>query len=200
MLPTLAPTPRWDHKTNMVDLVRPSQSLDVTRLDALVHYVCVYAEDPTKLGATKLNKTLWYSDVLAFIENGKSITGATYIKHQYGSVPDGIMASRYRLVQAGKIVERDANYFSYPQRQLISLKRPDVSLFSSSEISIVDRIAATICDGHTATSISRLTHDDVWQSAEIGEEIPLYAVLGTEFSEITADDMKWIMEQVPSLL
>lgn len=174
-------------------------SLNVAKFDALVHYICAYCEDPTRLGATKLNKTLWYSDVFLFLESGKSIAGAIYVKHQFGPVPKEITQARRRLIQAGKIIERIVSFHGYPQTQFIALTKPDISLFSSQEISIVDKVASMICDRHTATSISHLTHDAVWESAEIGEEIPLFAVLGAELSEITVDDMTWAMNEMAFL-
>ena len=36
--------------------------MDQEKFDALVHYICARCEDPTSLGATKLNKIMWYSD------------------------------------------------------------------------------------------------------------------------------------------
>lgn len=176
-----------------------NHAFDVRKFDALVHYVCGFVEDPSLLGATKLNKTIWYSDVVSFLETGRSITGVKYIKHQFGPVPNEIMQSRNRLVQEGKIVERQSSHFGLRQTQFVVLSEPDVSQFSSAEIVLVDRIASVITRGHTATSISKLTHDSVWEAAEIGEEIPLYAVLGAELGEVTADDMKWAITQAASL-
>lgn len=40
------------------------------RLKALVQYICYQCHDPSVLGAIKLNKILWYSDVIAFARSG----------------------------------------------------------------------------------------------------------------------------------
>lgn len=37
------------------------------KFKALVHYICWKVEDPRQLGATKLNKILWFSDVLTYL-------------------------------------------------------------------------------------------------------------------------------------
>ena len=149
--------------------------MDDNRLDRLVHYVCARCDNPSKLGATKLNKVLWYADVFAFADKGRSITGATYVKRQFGPVPRNIMGARNRLAKIGALVERKATFGGYPQTQFITLTDPDISMFSAEEISMVDTIIEAICSGHTATSISQLSHDLVWESAEIGEEIPMAA-------------------------
>jgi hypothetical protein len=60
---------------------------DKDRFKMLVHYACASVDDPSKLGAVKLNKIVWFSDVFAFQELGDSITGATYIKEKFGPIP-----------------------------------------------------------------------------------------------------------------
>ena len=173
---------------------------DEARLDAVVHYVCAFVENPSKLGATKLNKILWYSDVYAFIERGKTISHATYQKQQFGPVPKGIMASRYRLERDKKIVERQAPFFGYAQTQFIALIKPDISMFQADEIAVLDGVATAICDDHSAASISAATHDEVWKSAKIGEEIPIWAVLGASLEEANDEDLEWVSVNRDSLL
>jgi hypothetical protein len=165
--------------------------MDQAKFDALVHYICARCEDPSLLGATKLNKIMWYSDASAFLYLGKSITGATYIKRQFGPVPRDIRSSRQRLISSGAIIEREAPYHNYAQIQFIAMRRPDLSAFSADEISLVDQIIEAICRERTASSISARSHDLIWQSAEIGEEIPLYAVLAAFPGEITEDHIAW---------
>jgi hypothetical protein len=176
-----------------------AQAMNQQKFDALVHYICARCDAPAKLGATKLNKVLWYSDAAAYLSKGHSITGATYIKRQYGPVPKGIMAARQRLVLGRLIIERDGAFFGYPQTQFIALTDPDLSQFTADEISIVDRIIEIVCNDHTATSISQLTHDQVWEAAQIGEEIPLYTVFASCPREITEDDLEWARAEMTRL-
>jgi hypothetical protein len=168
------------------------------KLDILVHYVCARCDNPSDLGATKLNKVLWYSDVLAFATLGESITGAIYIKRQFGPVPKHILDSRARLEASNAIVVRDAPYGGgYLQKQFIALRAPDISMFSPEQISIVDGVLQEICRNHTATSISQLSHDIVWQSAEIGEEIPMSAAaFAGGIGEIDEVDMSWAQQEI----
>ena len=53
------------------------------------------------------------------------------------------------------------------------------SAFSADKISLVDQMIEAMCNNYTASSISAHSHDLIWQSAEIGEEIPLVAMLGS---------------------
>lgn len=168
-----------------------------SKLDTLVHYICARCEVPSRLGATKLNKVLWYSDVFAFAEHGTSITGAVYVKRQFGPVPKNILESRERLRQSGAIVEKKVQYGGYPQVQFIALQDPDISAFSAKQISLVDQILQEICFGHTASSISQLSHDVVWEAAAIGEEIPMSAAaFAGNIGEIDENDMIWARREI----
>ena len=171
--------------------------MDINRLDALVHYVCARCDNPNRLGATKLNKVLWYSDVFAFAETGQSITGASYVKRQFGPVPKEIMAARSRLQSNGAVLERKSLHHNYEQIQFIALRPADISMFSAEQISMVDSVLEAICSGHTATSISQLSHDLVWEVAEIGEEIPMAAAaFAGNIGEIDEEDMAWARKEV----
>ena len=47
------------------------------------------AEKVSNLFKVKLMKMLWYSDVLSFIENGRSMTGMVYRHEPMGALPVG---------------------------------------------------------------------------------------------------------------
>jgi hypothetical protein len=165
--------------------------MNKTKFDALIHYICARCENPTELGSTKLNKILWYSDIIAFLKFGTAITDSVYIRNQFGPIPKDIKQARQRLAKSGAIQEYDASYHNYEQIQFISLREPDLSLFSAEEISLVDQVIGIITKGYTASSISALTHDKIWQIAELDEEIPLYTVFASRGGELTSDDIAW---------
>lgn len=51
------------------------------KLQALAHHIiaeCAHA--PERLGAIRLNKAIWFSDVIMYQTTGESITGETYVK------------------------------------------------------------------------------------------------------------------------
>ena len=172
-------------------------TLDWAKLKALVHYICFRAPNPKKFGATKLNKILLYSDMEAYLSIGQPITGETYIKRQYGPVPKHILHVLAELEEERAIAISEASGYniyageSYAQRQFFPITRPDLQPFSGEEISIVDAMVEAICEHHSAQSISAASHDIVWKSAEIGEEIPYYTVYSRLLGEITPEDMNW---------
>jgi hypothetical protein len=171
------------------------------KLESLMHYIIWKCQDPTMLGAVKLNKILWYSDLFAYLEKGRSITGIAYIKRQFGPVPksEDFIAASEKLKSEGKIAVTEGMYYGKPYRQFVALKLPNISMFSPEEISIIDIMVEEICQKHTALSISKLSHDIIWESAEIGEEIPLCTAFAARFGEITEDDIQWAKREAKRL-
>lgn len=161
------------------------------QLKELTHYICWKAEDSSTLGATKLNKALWFSDTLAYRLSGKSITGAAYVKRQYGPVPQRILPILRELEAEGALVIRESQHFNRIKRDFIALRPADPFAFSQEEREVIDDVVAWVCDHHTATSISDLSHDVIWDAAEIGEEIPYCAVLAATPGVVSEADMVW---------
>jgi len=147
------------------------------KFKALVQYICSMCQDnPARLGATKLNKVLWYVDTGNFLKTGMSLTGARYVKRQHGPVPAAIPAIIEELVAERKLYVRDVPFYEYDKKEYITLQEPDDidTIFSASDIRDIDRIIDSVCDAHTAKSISLKTHNEPWHMAEIGEGLPIF--------------------------
>lgn len=166
------------------------QAFDPGKFDELVHYICNKC-DTDKLGKIKLNKILWFSDIIHFMVKGESITGAAYIKREFGPVPRPMSGSLKRLEEEGKLSVTDTVCFGLPKKEFKSLSAPPLDTLAAEEVSLVDEVMDIIIGNHTAHSISELTHDEIWEMAEIGEEIPYEAVLVSNLGEIDELDMEW---------
>jgi len=160
---------------------------DREKFKRLVHYVIWRCRKRKWFGAVKLNKVLWFSDTESFALTGQPITGARYIREKYGPVPKAIVPVRseleregaVRIWQDGKVARADAN------------TAPDMQLFSSSEMAIVDWWVDHIATYETADSISKKSHDYTWQIAAMGEELPMVATFARRIREPTKDEMRW---------
>jgi hypothetical protein len=163
--------------------------MSANRLAALAHYV-IWKCEPSDLGAVKLNKILWFSDLEHYRRTGQTITGATtYTKLQHGPVPKGILRALSALEAESKIARATENYYGRPKTMFLALARPDLAAFDADEIATVDMIAELICR-HTAASISRLSHDVLWDETEIGTDMSIGA--GSVLpGEATAEDLEW---------
>jgi len=155
------------------------------------HYVCSQcADDPTKLGAVKLNKALWLSDLTSYYNLGAPITDSRYVKRQYGPVPSGVVPVLRELELEGVLTVRSVEHFGKPKKEFIVRKPAEESFLSLEEKEIVDQILAWVTERHTAISISNWSHDHIWQAAKDGEEIPHFTVFANP-GKITDEDREW---------
>jgi hypothetical protein len=169
---------------------------DREKFKALVHYVCWrYATAPDKLGAVKLNKTLWRADFKSFYLTRHSITGARYIKRQYGPVPSGLKAVLQELVNEGVLTIGTTPYHGYDKHQFVAHSEPDLRLLTKQDIEIADEAMRFVCEEHTAKSISEESHDHIWRAAKDGEKIPYETVFAVP-GEITDDEREWARQEI----
>jgi hypothetical protein len=172
-------------------------SVGSDRTEVVAHYIIARA-DPNKLGAVKLNKVMWFADLEAYRRLGRTVTGQdSYEKRQYGPVPNNIVRSIRRLEQADKIATRDVPTFGGTRREYVWLKKPDVAEFSAEEVDILNEAIDWVCDSHTAKSISHLSHDALWEAAELGEQIPVGAATVIS-DELGGDDIQWALDALQS--
>jgi hypothetical protein len=59
------------------------------------------------------------------------------------------------------------------------------------ERDILGYVIDVVCNHHTAVSISRLSHDAIWDAANDGEEIPMSATLVAEPAQLTRQASEW---------
>lgn len=172
--------------------------MSMEKLKALVHFIVHECrDDPGRLGAIRLNKALWFTDMWAYQETGRPVTGARYVKRKMGPVPKAILPALRELVNEGKIEIRDrVNY--YEAQKYVSLMEPDVRPFSESDLEDTRFAVGFVCD-NTTSDISSMTHDEVWRAAMEGEVIPLCATLATGQGVVTDDTKEWAAHMVQEI-
>jgi Protein of unknown function (DUF4065) len=162
-----------------------------SRFKQLVHYVCSQcAADPTKLGATQLNKALWLSDLRSYYQLGEPITSARYLKRQYGPAPSSIVPVLRELQQEGALTVKTVDHFGKPKKEFVVKKKLSGNFLADNEKRIVDEAIKYVTERHTASSISAFSHDHIWQAAEDGEEIPHFTVFANP-GEVTDEELEW---------
>ena len=162
--------------------------MSTAKFKDLVHYI-VHKCDPSMLGAIRLNKALWYVDVLTYQMTGSSVTGDTYRKRQFGPVPSRILATLEALEGEGRIAIQRPEY-AYDMTKYFSLQAPDDEALSKEERHLVDGVLDGLL-GFSANAISERTHDSIWRAAMNGEEIPLHATLVAVPGEVTPEILAW---------
>lgn len=161
---------------------------------ALVHYVIHSA--PRHLGATKLNKVLWFADVVAYRRLGRSLTGAqTYRRMPFGPVPTGIDFIITDLKDEGAIVEEQAPTIVGNRREFVSKTPPNVDCFSRQEIALVHEVLAFV-QRMTAEEASDLSHSSLWHELENGDGMSVAA--GSVFPDEVTDADFDALDAAPS--
>ena len=160
------------------------------RLASVTHYIIARC-DPTKLGAIKLNKILWFADVVCYRRHGYTITGSdNYVKQQFGPVQKNMLGILDELKREGKIVERTSDTPVGFRREYVWLKEPDLTPFKADEIDVLNEVMDWICNGESARSVSDKSHDALWEETEIGELMPVRAGAVVP-AEITIRAVEW---------
>lgn len=167
------------------------------KFEALVHFLISECENPARLGATRLNKAIWFADVASFKAYGKPVTDSKYIKRQRGPVPATILACIEKLEKEGKVAVTEPQE-NYDPRKFISLKEPDVGCLSERDIKVARHVLDVVIN-YAASELSEATHDLIWEVAEFGEEIPLVATLASTQGAITDSGTEWADREISRL-
>ena len=126
------------------------------------------------LGSVQLRKALIIVDALHFTLFGESLTGTRYIKFPYGPVPD---RDAFNLLNHMYFEENLIDIIEEPEgpvtkNSYFALKSPDAGAFTEEEDKII-RFAADVALKYSASKLSDMTHDEVFNKTPMREEIPL---------------------------
>lgn len=157
------------------------------KVTKMVHFVIANAR-PQDLGATKLNKVLWFADLMYYRKHGRSISGEeSYRKLQYGPVLREMPAVLSTLKQRGCITELLVETPAGTRREFYELKPVDLAEFATDELEVLRTVIRWSAQ-HSAQAISDLTHDSLWE--EMDDEIPI-AAAAVKPGKPTEDDLLW---------
>ena len=145
---------------------------DAKKFCELVLYIAKRSEDDPRFGAVKLNKIMYYSDFGAYRRLGQSITGANYQKLSEGPAPRQMLWERRVLLDSGHIRMESRQYFSGVQQRVVAEREPDVGVFTTEELGIVDEAIESM-RYMTARQASDFSHQEPgWILTHPGETIP----------------------------
>jgi hypothetical protein len=175
--------------------VNPRVKFNRDRFKALVHYTCWRCEDPRILGPVKLSKVLWYTDRSQYLKAGYSVTGATYVRQQFGPASRALSAVIAELEREGAVATRERSWSS-DVLQYFARSEPELSVFTPQEISLIDSVIEAVCFRDALPSTEARADAQIWRLAQIGETLPYCTVFAARPGEITKHDMDWAVEQI----
>lgn len=171
---------------------------DRAKFKAVVLYVCSHCE-PAALGAVKLNKALYYADMLHYLDAGSPLTGATYRKRALGPTCDQILPALRELEAAGEIQITETFYFGYRKKEYQALVEPDVERLSGRARALLDEVIDFVCRNNTAKTISDFSHSTPWEIVEFGEVLPYHNALLLIPNQVSRESFDWALEQASDI-
>ena len=128
--------------------------------------------DP-RMGGVKLNKLLYRADFEAFRLLGHSITGATYIKGEYGPMAKELPEAEDELERRGYLGWLRKLTGDFIRKVPIARERADTSQFPPEEMDIIEKALKELVL-HGGRSVSAWSHEQSsgWRSVGLGKEIP----------------------------
>lgn len=140
--------------------------LNIDKIEAIISYI---AEKVNNLFKVKLMKMLWYSDVLAFIENGFSMTGMVYRHEPLGALPIGhysLMNLENLNVQEEISCNYDTMLHVYPSANM------DYSVLDAKEKAILDKVIAKFMAYKAKDIVDYMHEEKAYTETNPGEIIP----------------------------
>ena len=161
------------------------------RLGELMLYVADQCADDPTFGATKLNKVLYFSDLLAYAHFAAPISGCQYMRLDHGPAPRHLLPVRNQLIESGDAINRERTYGGFEQNRLVPLRPANIDRFTPSQIKLVDEVVAFF-KGVSASQVSEFSHDRVWEIAEENQgNIPYEAIFISD-DGVTEEDHKYL--------
>jgi hypothetical protein len=176
----------------------PPVQFDREKFKETVLYIITHC-DADHLGAVKLHKCLYFSDMLHFAFYGAPITGSQYRKRPFGPTSDDLLPALNDLSRAGAIDVQDVNYFGYRKKEYVGLRDPDSSRFNEHEQGLLNDVIEFVCRGNTAKTISEFSHNRAWEKAEYGAELPYHTAFYLLPMQVSEEAKEWASKEVECL-
>src|SRR5579871_3294210 len=143
----------------------------------LILLICQRSADDEGFGAIKLNKLLFYCDFWAYAKFGQPITGQDYQKLRLGPAPRRLLPIQNQLKEEHALQVVPRKFHGQTQIRCVAMRDPDLSVFESYEINLIDEVISAFRD-HDGSTISAQSHEFLgWQLAEENESIPYEVAL-----------------------
>jgi hypothetical protein len=163
---------------------------DNEKLAQLILLISERSEDDPTFGSVKLNKLLFHCDFSAYLTFGVPITGQEYFALPQGPAPRRLIPVTKRLQMRGEFGYKEIDFYGKTQKKPMALSRPNISVFTSREINLIDKIIHKYW-GMTGREISEGSHLFIgWRIAKEQETIP-YTTALVGFRKPTTEEVAY---------
>lgn len=170
-----------DRETAAPSAANGYRSLDLDRVAALVYEL---ASRCRNLYWTKLQKALFFADMIRYERSGCSLTGLSYAHATYGPVMDRKDEVRLVLVNRGAV-----DFMEDGWGEVLVPLQPGAHHFNDQELALIDEVARFVNSFSTAAELSDFSHKlACWNKSKDGEIIG-YAQDGGEVGSAMLERM-----------
>jgi len=146
------------------------------KMRAVILRVC-HSCNPSDLGAVKLNKVLYFLDMISYAHRRQAVTGATYRKRPNGPTSDQLLFLLRDMQEQGEIHVDDVDYHGFIKKHYVALVDEPAGILTNEETAILDDVIDFVCRRNTAKSISDYSHKLPWELAEMGDVIEYHTAI-----------------------
>jgi putative zinc finger/helix-turn-helix YgiT family protein len=142
------------------------KTLDIDKIEAIISYI---AERISNLYKVKLMKMLWYSDVLAFINNGSAMTGMVYRHEAMGALPIG----HYSLMNLENLnVQEEVSYNYDSMLHIYPSKNADYLILNDTEKAVLDKVIVKFKNYKAREIVDYMHEEKAYTETLPGDIIP----------------------------
>lgn len=146
-------------------------SKNVAKFREVLLYILEKVGARPHVGETVIYKLLYFSDFDYYEKFEEHLTGAMYIRNNYGPTPASFNKIVEQMVARGDLDKIQSDYFTYPQTKYLPRRSADLSVLSARELDTINEVLCRLGEMN-ATQISDYSHGDVpWKVTEPGKQI-----------------------------
>lgn len=152
----------------------PSERNGFRRLDwpRAIQMAVYMATHCTDLGRTKLNKAMFYADFSCFAESSCSMSGLMYARATRGPIVEQYETVFGQMVREGHLVEESVSYGPIDAAVFKPNEDFDPSLFTESDLRILERVVQFVNSFATAKELSEYSHKErLWVENDNGDAL-----------------------------
>ena len=162
-----------EKKTEIQSSPREEVELHEEKLRQVLLYISEKVGARHNVGATVINKLLYFIDFDYYEKYGKSITGLTYIRNHYGPTAHmpTISSTVQKMEQDGELEVAETTYFKHKQKKYLPRKDATLTELDAQELAHIDQELERLAK-KSAGELSELSHLDMpWLATKPGKVI-----------------------------
>lgn len=169
---------------------------NLKKIYEIINYIIsCFKDNSSKLGKVKLAKILWFADREFMYKYHSELTGLEYQKLNFGPVPKKYEQILNDMQEKSYIIIDEIFTDDAKQTLFISVKKPCLDEFSAKEIEVLDKVIFSL-KNKNASYLSKITHDELYNSLKIGDTMPVESVFWQDIEPANDEDIKWALNEL----